>query len=384
MANTLTNLIPDLYESLDVVSREMVGIIPATTMSMTAERAALNETIRSFETPANTAGQDIAAAANPPDTGDQTIANKDFTISKSRSFPFRWNGEEQKGVNNGPGYQPIRAAQMQQAMRACINEVEADLAALHIHASRAYGTAGTTPFASNLADTAQVGKMLTDNGAPKFDRHLAMDTAAGANVRTLQNLTKANEAGTTSILNQGELIDIHGFKMRESAQINTSTAGTASGATTDATGYAVGATVITLASAGTGTIIAGDAITFAGDTNKYVIESGDADVSNGGTITLAAPGLRVAIAASATAITVVAAAARNMAFTRNAIALATRIPAVPEEGDMAVDSMIITDPRSGLSFEIRMYLQYRRVYFELCLAWGVKMIKPEHCVLLLG
>ena len=81
-------------------------------------------------------------------------------------------------------------------------------------------------------------------------------------------------------------------------------AGTGSGATTDATGYATSSTVITLASAGTGTIIIGDNVVFAGDTNRYKVTSGDADVSNGGTITIASPGLLVAIPASATAITV--------------------------------------------------------------------------------
>lgn len=82
------------------------------------------------------------------------------------------------------------------------------------------------------------------------------------------------------------------------------TKGTASGATTDATGYAIGTTTITLASAGTGTIIVGDRVTFAGDTVKYVVMSGDSDVSNGGTITIASPGLLTAIPSSTTAITV--------------------------------------------------------------------------------
>ena len=84
------------------------------------------------------------------------------------------------------------------------------------------------------------------------------------------------------------------------------TSGTASGATTDATGYATSTTTITLASAGTGTILVGDYVTFAGDTVKYKVTSGDADVSNGGTITIDSPGLLTAIPASATAITVYA------------------------------------------------------------------------------
>jgi len=79
--------------------------------------------------------------------------------------------------------------------------------------------------------------------------------------------------------------------------------GTASSATTDTAGYAIGATVITLASAGTGSILVGDVVKFAGDLHSYSVTSGDADVSDGGSITIEAPGLYTAIAASATAIT---------------------------------------------------------------------------------
>lgn len=74
-------------------------------------------------------------------------------------------------------------------------------------------------------------------------------------------------------------------------------------ATTNAAGYAIGATTITLASAGTGAITAGDVITFAGDTNRYTVATGDTDVSNGGTIVLAAPGLLTTLTASTKAIT---------------------------------------------------------------------------------
>ena len=384
MSNTLTNLIPDLYESLDTVSREMVGMIPSVSRDSNAERAAVGQTVRSPVTPASTAA-DITPGTNAPDTGDQVIANKSLTISKARAVPVRWTGEEQRGLNSsGPGYMNVLRDQFTQAMRTLTNEIETDLCSLYAKASNAYGSAGVTPFASTLADTAQVLKLLKDNGAPGSDLSLVMDTAAGAKLRTLTQLTKANEANDASLLRQGVLLDVHGFKMRESAQIYTPTAGTGSSATTDNAGYAVGDTVITLASAGTGTIIAGDVITIAGDTTKYVVASCDTDVSNGGTITLAAPGLKVAIAASTTAITVVAAAARNMAFDRNAIVLATRAPAIPEEGDQADDAMIITDPRSGLSFEVRLYKEYRRIKYEIAAAWGYEMIKPEHCVLMLG
>ncbi|MFW0776263.1 MAG: hypothetical protein ACN2B6_00905, partial [Rickettsiales bacterium] len=217
---------------------------------------------------------------------------------------------------------------------------------------------------------------------PLSDNQLVINTAAGANF--LGKQARVDYAGTDSIQRQGIILPLHGIDIRESAAVETATAGTGASATTDTAGYAVGDTVITLASAGTGTILAGDVITFAGDSEKYVVASGDSDVSDGGTITLAAPGLRTAIAGSATAITVVASSARNMAFARSAIALATRAPALPVNGDVAVDRELVTDPRSGLTFEVAMYPQYRQMQYEVSLAWGVKAVKPEHMALLLG
>lgn len=319
-----------------------------------------------------------------PDDGNQTIGNVEIKITKARAVPFRWNGEEQKGINTGPGYANIRRDQIVQAMRTLTNEVESDLGGSYAAASRAVGTSGTTPFASDLSDTANVLKVLLDNGSPNADLSMVINTAAGAKMRTLTQLTKANEAADNSLLRQGVLLDVHGFAIRESAAVKSPSVGTAASATTDTSGYAVGATSITLAATGTGTILAGDVITFAGDTaNQYVVESGAAAVP-GATIKIAAPGLQKAIPGSAKAVTVVATGARNMAFQRNAIVLVARAPALPEEGDMADDRMVVTDPRSGLSFEVSMYRQYRQVRYELALAWGSKVIKPEHTALLLG
>jgi hypothetical protein len=384
MSNTLTGLTTTIYNALDVVSRELVGFIPAVSSDMTYDRAAVGQTVTSPVAPAATA-TDITPAVTPPNDGDQTIGSVSMTITKARRVPVRWNGEEKRGLdNNGASYNVILRDQLAQGMRALVNEVESDIANLCLKSSRAYGTPGTVPFATNLAEAAQMRKILSDNGAPMSDLQMVLDTTAGASMRTLGQLTKANEAADTSMLRRGVLLDVHGFAIRESAQVKTVLAGTGAASTTNAAGYAVGATVITLAVAGTGTILAGDVITFAGDTNKYVVASGDSDVSNGGTITLAAPGLRKAIAASATAITIIAATTRNMAFARSALAVATRAPALPEGGDSASDRMIITDPVSGLSFEISLYKQYRQIQYEIALAWGVAMVKSEHTALLLA
>ena len=76
--------------------------------------------------------------------------------------------------------------------------------------------------------------------------------------------------------------------------------------------------------------------------------------------------------------------AANMAFHKGAIQLAARMPAMPEGGDAADDVIEVFDPVSGLGFQIALYRQYRQVHWEVGLAWGVEMIKPEHCAILLG
>lgn len=387
MSNTITNLYADAFAALDVVSREMVGFIPAVMRDSSVERAAINQQIYFPIAPTSSASA-ITPGLYAPDTGDQVIGNDSLTIDQVYKVPFRWQSAERALVETGPGFLTIQQAQIAQAMRVLVNAIETDLGELSIKASRAVAPNGTNLFdaTGKLADLSEAVKILTDNGAPLADVHAVLGTQEVHQMRQLTQLTNVNEAGNESFLRQGILSNIFGANLHQSAQIYAPTAGTADASTdTDSSAYSVGDTVITLGTSGTGTIKAGDVITFSTDTtNQYVVASGDADVSNGGTITLAAPGLRKALAATATTIAVANVGAEirhNVMFSRDAIMLATRLPH-DEGGDAAVAKIPVVDPRSGLAFEIRQYAQYHRMYYEVCVAWGTKAIKPAHMALL--
>lgn len=376
MANTLTQLIPDLYQSLDIVSRELCGFIPSITLDASAERAALNQPIRIPLTPASQA-EDVKPGQLPPDDGDQDIGNVPLAITKSRMVPFRWEGEQQKGIKSGPGYSGIRRDQVTQAMRTLVNEIESDLGQLFRRASRAAGEAGKTPFKDTLTDTAQVRKILTDNGAPLSDLQCVIDTTAGAALRTMAQLTKANEAGTTALRAQGALLELHGFTLRESAGVASvnGQAGTTlklAGDEKIAPGAHFIPAAVTASQASSGDVL------IAGH-HKYII----AQVEPEKGIHIFAPGVRDEIPKGAE-LKVVSKFTANFAFSRSAIILATRAPALPEEGDMADDRIMITDPRTNMSFEVSMYKQYRRVRYEIAAAWGCQNIKPEHSAVLLA
>lgn len=381
MANTLTDLIPDLYEALDVVSRELTGFIPAISTDNSVERAALNETVRI----PLTASQSTAAntpAVSSPDTGDQTITNETITITTSKHVPIRWNGEQTLGYGNTGLFSSTMADQFAQAMRALVNEIEVDIASEYIRSSRAYGTAGTTPFGSSLEDAAQLKKILDDNGAPAGDRHIVLDTSAGVNLRTLANLNQANTSGTTDTLRRGVLLPIFGFDVRESGQVQTHTAGTATGFDANG-GEPVGEVTLVVDGSDSGTILPGDIVVWVGDTNKYVVLSSTASGAATGNIVIGKPGLVETLATTVEG-ALGSAYTANMAFQRSAIHLATRRPALPVGGDLAVDMTSVTDPVSGLTFEAALYKQFLQNVIHIRIAWGTKLIKPEHTVLLLG
>ena len=383
MSNTLTNLIPTIYAAKDIVLGEMTGFIPAVTLDANADMVAKDQTVRYPIVPSGSAA-DITPAATGPDPSAETIGSDTMTIGKVRSKTFFWEAEETKGLGASMRDVILRD-QFAQAMRVLRNEVETDLAALYVSASRAYGTAGTTPFGTNLAELAQILKILQDNGAPTSDLQLVLSTTASAALRTLTQLSKANEAGDNALLRRGVLLDLMGFAIRESAQAKAHTKGDATGYLVDLTaGYAIGSTTVHV-DTGTGAVLAGDILTntkTGRDTNKYVVKTGWAGDGDGDVV-LANPGNRVAWVNN-DPVAVGNAYTANLAFSRSAIHALIRQPAMPEGGDAADDVMAVTDDKTGITFQVAMYRQRRRIAYEVGLAWGVKAVKSEAIAILLG
>lgn len=383
MANTITAVLPAIYAGLREVSRELVGFIPNVQRNITVERAAVGQVVSVPIVPAATGGN-VTPGSVPPDDGDQVISNMSITIDKSKYSPVRWNGEEQLALGpDGIMYNMLLADQFSESIRWLVNQVEVDVATRAVTAaSRAYGTAGTTPFgtAGDLTDFAGPNRILDQNGAPQSGRFMVVNSDSRFNLEGKQSvLFKANEAGTDGLLRRRELTMVQGYGLGFSAGLTAVTKGTGTGfLVNNGAGYSVGATAITV-DTGTGTILAGDVITFAGDANKYVVKTALA----ANVVTIQEPGLRQAVADN-TAITVGNSYAPNVAFTRDALVLAARAPALPTEGDSAADRMTITDPISGLNFEVSLYREYRRARYEVAMAWGSGAPNPKNIALLQG
>jgi hypothetical protein len=183
---------------------------------------------------------------------------------------------------------------------------------------------------------------------------------------------------------------VFGFDWFGEDAVPSHTAGTASGATTDASGYAVGVETLTLASAGTGTILTGDIFTIAGDTQTYVCVTGDADVSGGGTVTFKPP-LKVAITTSATAITLKATHVVNLGFHRDAFGLAMRAPdaglkellGASKAGNI-IESVTLADPVSKLIMRLELIRGYKMTIWDVDCLWGTALVDRDKAARLAG
>jgi len=381
MANVLTDLAADIYKAADVVGRELVGFIPASTINADgSERAAKGDVVRASFT-REASAVDVSESMTIPEGTDQTVDNKTLTISNARAVQIPYTGEDVLHLNNGIGFETVYGDQIAQAMRTLTNEMEQDLwEEAYTNSSRAFGTAGTTPFGSNFSEIAEIRQILVDNGMPQNDGQvsLVLNTLAGTNLRQLAQLQQANTAGGTDLLRQGILLDLQGLGIRESAQVGIHTKGTGTGYLLNDASSAIGDTVIAT-DTGTGTILAGDIVTFAGTSDKYVVNTALA----GGSFTIGGTGL-VAAETDNDAITVGNNYTANIAFHRRALELAVRAPAVPQGGDMADDAMTVQDPVSGLVFEVRVYKGYRKTMIEVAASWGVKAWKSDFISTLVG
>ncbi len=392
MSNVLTDLAADLYKAADIVGREQVGLIPSVTVNADTERVAKGDTVRSHFTRTPTVNTSFAPSMTIPEGTDQTVDNKALQLNQYASVEIPWTGEDIKHVNNGSGFETIYGDQILQAMRAITNTVESYLAGIMYRgASRAVGTAGTTPFGSNFDLIAELRQILADNGCPMNDgmASLVLSSTAGTKLRNLANLQKVNESGNDRLLRQGTLLDLQGFMLKESAGIGIHTKGTGTAYDiNNGSGEAVGQTTLTLDGGTTGAngVLAGDVVTFAGDTvNSYVVKTGLLAAS--GDIVINDPGLRAAVA-DATEMTIGNSYTYNMGFHRSAVELVARPVAIPKIGrvakDAAIDRMVVQDTHSGLVFEIAVYVGFQKAMLQVGLLYDAIVWKPQHVAILRG
>lgn len=379
MANTLTltGLTELLYQAKDIVAAEPTALIDSVTINSGSEGISINGTVNSFNTSAPTVSTSYTPGMSLPSSNDYTVTTDTLTIGQTVNTSFPITGELAKQLENTAGRDYVINNVIAQHIRAMRNTIEAHVGSvIYKGASRATGTSGTTPFASNHNSVNALRQILVDNGTPQNDGMISLvtDTTAGTNLRNLSNLYKVNESGTSDLLRRGVLQDISGIMLKESAGISAVTAGTGASYLLNGA-LAVGATTVTV-DTGSGTILAGDVVTIGA--HKYVVKT----ALSGGSFTINAPGIRAA-AADNLAITVNAAYTANVGFHKAAVELVIRPPALPPGGDIG-EHTTIADTKTGLVFDAGLYRGDGMTVMRFLAYYQAKVWKPEFVATLLG
>jgi hypothetical protein len=397
--NNLSALLPTFFFAAQMIQREATAGIESVSVNSALEQLAVGMTATYPIAPAATA-YDISAGTIPNINGEKAGSGT-LSISKSRALAFEYTGEEQRQLAIAGVYSNHYLNQILERMRTLRNEVEADVVACYSQASRAVGTAGTAPFAVDLAASptvtgmepfAKLVKEMTDMGCPGIGRSLILNSTAAAKLRNVPNLYRANEAGDNRLLRTGELGIIENFRCGESGQVKAvSAVGTAAATYRVDGAVAKGGTSIKLKT-GSGTILAGDVFSLTSSSGRLYVAL-TAAAAAGDTITIARPGVADAIADGDT-LTLAAAFTPNLALTKDAIQLVARQPLLPGVGGSAsgnggaggilLDTALVPDPGTGLVYQIAMWSLYRQVLIEIALCWGVGVVNPQNMVLLLG
>lgn len=383
MASVFTSLAPVLYGAAQEVSAEPFGVVDSINASFDDKGVAKGDKVKIPYAPAQS-NTGFAAAATPPEGTSITAPEPiEVEISKTQKNSIVLSGEQVRSLQNGGNYQEWSRQWAAQAMRALRNEAEADCAlAVKYGASRAYGVAGTTPFAASLAELVGVRQILRDNGAPMADLQLVVDTSAESKLLNLSVIAQAYAAGSDAERRQGKVLRQYGFRIGASAGIVSHAKGTATGIDINkGGGYSKGDMTLVAHGSDSGTLLNGDIVTFAGDGNKYVVGPGNTiSGAAAGNVILNRPGLRAALA-DAVEMTIGDAYTPNLAFERSSVVGIMRPPIMPPNPTMK--TMLVSDDK-GMTYLFIEIAQYGQISWEMHLAWGFKVVQSEHVALLLG
>ena len=385
MANTMTNVVDTIFAQSLLALRgfaTMPRLVLTDLRNATAEQGdVINVTIPSIATvgdvtPANTppAGDNLAPTKAPIALDQWRMTKMHLTDKEAREVAMSYKA----GTMN---------SEVSERMRVLAEDVNAYIMGLYTDFYGLAGTAGTTPFGSDHTDATAARKLLNLQRAPLEPRRVVLDPDAMANLlgnRTILDAGFRRQGEDTA--RTGLVGEFLGFDWYEDQQVPTHTVNAiGAGALTVNGVNAVGASSVSIAK-GAGanwSALKGDIITFAGDSQQYVITANTTVTQNTNTSVPISPTLKVATAGGE-AVTVAGSHTANLAFHRDAIALAVRPLAAAEGFSGGNEIRTAVDPVSGLALTLEVSREHMRTAWTFSILYGAKVIRPELGVRIAG
>lgn len=323
--------------------------------------------------PSTATVSDVDPGPTPPEGGDSSPTKVPIQLNRWRKSDMKVTDKEAREIAMG-----ARQLQLSEHLKALANDVDRYILGLYTGIYGFAGEAGTTPFDSDLSAAADARKVLGNQLAPTSPRRIVLNTDAEANallIRAVQDASfRANEENTLLTGFIGQLL---GFDWFMDQNVLDHEAGSLDNATVDGA-HAAGVETVSVSNddAAAETLAEGDVITFAGDPQTYVVTADvdfDADASADVPIS---PALDVALDGGE-AVTVEADHAVNLAFHRDAFALAVRPLGAADGFTGGNEIRTAVDPVSGLALTLEVSREHQRTKYQWSVLYGASLVRAE-------
>ena len=306
---------------------------------------------------------------NFPDSYSEIIPNsRPLTLDKWDRVNFQMTFKESGSVIDGTVQKVI-----DRAVNALCEQIDRSFfTEMAKYAYQTVGTAGTTPFSSDLSILKTVSTRFAVNSVPNDnDRFLVLDPFAYNNATNLAAFQDASKAGGLHTLSSGSLDQALGYQWYQSN--NVPIQATSAGNTAVDFAASAGATTLIVdnAAGAVSNFKVGDTFTIAGNTQEYSVVA----VSTGATEqTLTIFPKLAATVADGDVITRKAAHTLNYAFHRSAIQFATR----PSEKMLSMerngaDVTTFIEGRTGIPLTIQYQAGHAKESWTVSCLYGISV-----------
>ena len=410
-ATTLTALLRAQVSANIEVPAEPCGVLDGCNLKFDDKGAALGQVVLVPVVVPVASG--TATPSNVPPTGTaQTPVNAQVVISATPEQSMTFTGEDLKLLDTIESRDDILKQFVAQAERAHRNAMSTAAAyALRIGASRAVGTAGTTPFKTDMNGFTTARRILRTNGAPMSDIQVATGPYAYENLLRQNVIQKAQEAGSDQERRTGVIRSQFGLSaIREDSNIGDHASGGGTGYILNGT-HAKGSTRLTVKSGTVNVtgIQVGDAIKIGSgggsgtnDTEQYMVgpapgtvptlqTATDSDLlAASGYIYIGSPGLQqqhvdgdTITIQSGTTLLGTTGYSPSFVFERHALAGIIRPPIMPIPNPFYTILDTITD-KFGYSYLFGEATQQFQVSWFVWVAYGFGVTQREYVVPIIG
>ena len=395
MANTLTSILPKIYAAGLTALREN-AVMPRLVRNYSGRVGTAQIKGNTIDIPKGVAltAAAVSPSNTPPANTDITPTTVQLALDQWQEVDFHLDDQQLTQIDASDNFIPMEVSE---AARALANKVDTSLLALYKDVYGAGGTVGTTPFASNSSAWTtgarkKLGNQLAPLGGPD---NIVLAPDAEANARALSTGQGADTRGSDAQMRTGQIGFVLGADWNVNQNISAHTAGTLTNgsgmlAKINSGSVAVGDTSVNVDDSSlSGTVVAGDIFTVAGDTQQYVVTAGATAGSNAIAGLAFSPAAKVAWADNAVVTFDGGGSGAtnhvpNLAFHPDAFAFASAPIADSMIPGVGGPMLSVPDAISGLNLRLSVTREHYQTTWRFDILYGVKTVRPEFAARIYG